>query len=88
MCLSIPAKVLAIEEEEMARVSVRGVETSISLQLVDDVKPGDFVLVHTGFALQKLSEEEAQESLRILAELDAIMDEEEELNQKNTDGSI
>lgn len=88
MCLSIPARVLAIEEEEMARVSVRGVETSISLQLVDDVKPGDFVLVHTGFALQKLSQEEAEESLRILAELDAIMDDEEELNQKNTDGSI
>ncbi len=80
MCLSIPARVLSVEEDDMARVSVRGVETRVSLQLVEDIKPGDFVLVHTGFALQKLSEEEAQESLRILKELDAAMDEEPDLN--------
>ena len=80
MCLSIPARVLSVEEDDMAKVSVRGVETRVSLQLVEDIKPGDFVLVHTGFALQKLSEEEAQESLRILKELDAAMDEEPDLN--------
>ncbi len=75
MCLSIPAKVLSVEEEDMARVSVRGVETRVSLQLVENIEPGDFVLVHTGFALQKLSEEEARESLKILEELDALADE-------------
>ncbi len=74
MCLSIPARVLAIEEKEMARVSVRGVETLVSLQLVENVKPDDYVLVHTGYALQKLSEEEAMESLKILKELDDAMD--------------
>jgi len=74
MCLSIPAKVLAIEEEDMAMVSVRGVETRVSLQLVENVKPDDYVLVHTGFALQKLSEEEALESLKVLKELDDAMD--------------
>lgn len=87
MCLSIPAKVLSIEEEEMARVSVRGVETRVSLQLVDDIRPGDYVLVHTGFALQKLSEEEAQESLKILEELDAAMDDDPYQSDKE-DGNI
>ena len=79
MCLSIPARVLAIEEEEMARVSVRGVETLVSLQLVENVKPDDYVLVHTGYALQRLSEEEAMESLKILKELDDAMDDLEDI---------
>ena len=86
MCLSIPAKVLSVEDDDMAKVSVRGVETQVSLQLVEDIKPGDFVLVHTGFALQKLSEEEAEESLRILRELDAAMDEEPDRNDE--DGTV
>jgi hydrogenase expression/formation protein HypC len=71
----------------MARVSVRGVETRVSLQLVDDIRPGDYVLVHTGFALQKLSEEEAQESLKILEELDAAMDDDPYQSDKE-DGNI
>ncbi len=87
MCLSIPAKVLSVEEEEMARVSVRGVETRVSLQLVDDIQPGDYVLVHTGFALQKLSEEEARESLKILEELDAAMDDDPYQSEEG-DGNI
>lgn len=69
MCLSIPAKVLAIGEDESALVSVQGVELTISLQLVEGIIPGDYVLVHTGFALQKLSEEEARASLQLLREL-------------------
>lgn len=69
MCLSIPAKVLAIGGDESALVSVQGVELTISLQLVEGISPGDYVLVHTGFALQKLSEEEAQASLQLLREL-------------------
>ncbi len=79
MCLSIPARVLAIEKEEMARVSVRGVETLVSLQLVENVKPDDYVLVHTGYALQRLSEEEAMESLKVLKELDDAMDDLEDI---------
>lgn len=78
MCLSIPAKILSFEEGEMAKVDVRGVEALISLQLVDDLEIGDYVLVHTGFALQKLSVSEAAESLRILDEMDDALNEPEQ----------
>ena len=74
MCLSIPAKVESIEGE-MAVVSVGGTKYDASLQMIDDVNIGDYVLLHTGFAIQKISEEEAQDTLKIFEEF-------EDLNQK------
>ncbi len=74
MCLSIPAKVESIEGE-MAVVSVGGTKYDASLQMIDDVNIGDYVLLHTGFAIQKISEEEAQDTLKVFEEF-------EELNQK------
>lgn len=79
MCLSIPAKVEKIEED-MALVSVGGTKYNASLQMLDDVKVGDYILLHTGFAIQKLSEEEALESLKVFEEFEALnqqLDEEE-----------
>jgi len=70
MCLSIPAKILSIEGD-MANTSVGGTIVRTSLQLLDEVDVGDYVLVHTGFALQKISEEEALETIRIIKELDS-----------------
>ena len=67
MCLSIPAKVESIEGES-AIVSVGGSKYEANLQMIDDVKIGDYVLLHTGFAIQKLSEEEAKETLKIFEE--------------------
>ena len=69
MCLSIPGKVISIDND-MATVSVGGTEYEASLQLLDDVKPNDYVLIHTGFAIQKISEEEALETLKLFNELD------------------
>lgn len=57
MCLSVPAKIISVEED-MAIASIKGVKVEVSLQLVDGAKVGDYVLVHTGYALQILSEEE------------------------------
>lgn len=71
MCLSIPSKVLSINGNK-AVVSVGGTEYEASLQLIDDVKVDDYVLLHTGFAIQKISEEDAQETLRLLRELGEI----------------
>jgi hydrogenase expression/formation protein HypC len=68
MCLSIPGEVLSIENE-MARVSIGGAILNIGMQLLDDVKPGDFVLVHSGFAIQKLNREEAGEINDLLKEI-------------------
>lgn len=69
MCLSIPAKVLSVDGN-MAKASVGGAIVNTSLHLVDDVKPGDYVLIHTGFALQKISEEEALETIRLIQEVE------------------
>lgn len=68
MCLSIPAKILSIKGD-MATASVNGVLLEISLQLVENAKAGDFVLVHTGYALQILSDEDAVEAGRIYKKL-------------------
>jgi len=79
MCLSIPAKVESIDGE-MAMVSVGGAKYNASLQMLDDIKIGDYVLLHTGFAIQKISEEEARETLKVFEEFEALnkkMDEEE-----------
>jgi hydrogenase expression/formation protein HypC len=69
MCLSIPAKVLSIEGTT-ARASVGGAIVSASLRLVDEVNVGDYILIHTGFALQKISEEEALDTIRIIRDLE------------------
>ncbi len=69
MCLSIPGKVISVEGDK-AVVSVGGTKYEASLQLLDDVKVDDYVLVHTGFAIQKISQEEAEETLRLFDELE------------------
>jgi hydrogenase expression/formation protein HypC len=71
MCLSIPAKVLSVDGV-IAQASVGGAIVQTSLHLVDDVNPGDYVLIHSGFALQKISEQEALETIRIIEELDRL----------------
>ena len=68
MCLSIPAKVISIEGEK-ARVSLGGAEYNAALDLVDDVKVGDYVLLHSGFAIQIIDEKEAMETMRLLNEI-------------------
>jgi hydrogenase expression/formation protein HypC len=69
MCLSLPARVIAIEGD-MAEVSVGGAVFKAGLQMVDDVTVGDYVLLHAGFAIEKLKEEDALETLRLLQEMD------------------
>jgi hydrogenase expression/formation protein HypC len=84
MCLSIPAKIESIEDN-MAIVSVGGVTYKASLQLLDDVSVGDFILLHTGFAIQKISPEEAEETLKIFSEfedMNKLLDEEEKKSGK------
>ncbi len=73
MCLAIPAKVVEIEGN-MATIEIGGVSRQASLMLVPETEIGDYVLVHAGFAIQRLDEEEAMETLRLLAEI-AVMDE-------------
>lgn len=69
MCLSIPAKVISVNGN-MAKASVGGTIINAGLHLVENVKEGDYVLIHTGYALEKISEEEAMETLKLIRELD------------------
>jgi len=73
MCLSLPAKVIEINGD-IADVSVGGTVFKAGLQMLDGVKPGDYVLLHAGFAIQKINEEEAGEILRLLEEMEKSMD--------------
>ncbi|HFD92384.1 MAG TPA: HypC/HybG/HupF family hydrogenase formation chaperone [Gammaproteobacteria bacterium] len=69
MCLALPARVVAIHEPGgAATVSLGGVKKEISLVLVEDVEVGDYVLIHVGYALNKISEEEARRTLALFAE--------------------
>ncbi len=81
MCLSIPAKIESIDGET-AVCSVGGATYHASLMMLDvqDLNPGDFVLLHTGFAIQKISKEEAEETLKLFddfSELNNLLDAEE-----------
>jgi len=69
MCLAIPAKVISIDGTS-ARVSIEDVEYTASLLLLDNVKPGDFIMLHAGFAIAKIDPDEAAETLRLLNEIE------------------
>lgn len=69
MCLAIPARVEELVNGENAIVDLGGVRKEISLALVDDVAVGDYVIVHVGYALQKLDREEAERTLELFAEM-------------------
>lgn len=69
MCLALPARVIAIDAAtDMATVALGEVRKDISLALVEDVQIDDYVLIHVGYALNKISEEEAQRTLELFAE--------------------
>jgi len=68
MCLSIPAKIISIEGNK-ARVSLGGAEINAALHLIDDAQVGDYILLHSGFAIQKIDEKEAMETIRLLKEI-------------------
>jgi hydrogenase expression/formation protein HypC len=69
MCLAIPAEVIELLPEQMARVSLDGVSKVISVALVEGVAVGDYVVVHVGFALTRIDPEEARQTLALLAEM-------------------
>jgi len=71
MCLAMPARVVELLPNDNAMVDLGGVRKEISLSLVEDVAVGDYVILHVGYALQKLDIEEAMKTLALFAELAA-----------------
>ncbi len=75
MCLAIPAEVTELLGDDMARVTIDGVGKIISVALIEDLKVGDYVIIHVGYALTKIDPDEAQRTLALLAEIGAAQQE-------------
>ena len=83
MCLAIPSKIVEIESTNMATIDVDGVRRRVSLMLLEDAAVGDYVIVHAGFAINKIDEEAALETLNFLREAAALVEEEERKNRRS-----
>jgi len=75
MCVAYPMQIIEIHGDR-AIVDLAGTRREASVMLLEDAEPGDYVIVHAGFAIQKLSEDEARETLRAFDELDRALREE------------
>ena len=75
MCLAIPALITSIEDKE-ADVEIGGISRRISLWLTPEAKVGDYVLVHTGYAINILDQEQAEETLTLLRQIAEVAGEE------------
>ena len=69
MCLAMPVLVLELTTDDQAIVDLGGVRSQVSLALVDAVQAGDYVILHAGYALQKLDREEADRTIGLFADL-------------------
>ncbi|MGV6475822.1 HypC/HybG/HupF family hydrogenase formation chaperone [Azotobacter vinelandii] len=77
MCLAIPVRIEELLDEQSAVACIGGLRKTINVALLDDLKVGDYVILHVGFALQKLNEAEAQRTLALLAELGRLAEAEQ-----------
>ena len=78
MCLSIPSKIVEIDDNNMATVDTMGIKRQVSLDLMpDEVDIGDYILIHVGFAMSKIDKAEALQSLELYQEMLEAMEEEE-----------
>lgn len=79
MCLGIPMKVVEVHGDK-GIVEIGGVNREASFQLLENVKVGEYVLVHAGYAINKINEEEAQETLDLLREIAIEMEKDDEVH--------
>ena len=79
MCLAIPSKIVKIENN-VATIDVDGVQREASLLLVENPEVGDYVVVHAGFAINKINEEDALESLKLLKEAASLIFDDDKQN--------
>ncbi len=74
MCLAIPVKVEQLLEDDLAIVNIGGVKKEISIALIEDLSVGDYVIMHVGYALNKIDPEEAEKTLALFEEM-GVLDE-------------
>ena len=78
MCLAVPGQILDVTDEDnrLARVDIAGVQRNVNVGLLDDVAAGDWVLIHVGFAISRVDEEEALATRRLLEQMGAEYEQE------------
>jgi hydrogenase expression/formation protein HypC len=78
VCLAIPGQIMEVVDESnrLARVDVAGVQRNVNIGLLDDVGPGDWVLIHVGFAISQIDEEEARATRELLEQMGAEYEQE------------
>ena len=69
MCLAVPAEIVEIREDDLALMDIGGARREVNVSLVDGVTAGDYVLVHAGFAIEKVDEAEARKTMDLIEEL-------------------
>ena len=74
MCLAIPARIAAVDEDSLATVDILGVTRRVSIDLTPQAGVGDYVLVHAGFAIEVVDEQQAQETLDLIREFPDLAD--------------
>ena len=84
MCLGIPGKIVSIYEDhgtKMAKIDFGGVSREVCIEIIPEAELGDWTVVHAGFALNLLSEKDAQETLNILREMSELAEQEENIHR-------
>lgn len=85
MCLGVPGKIVELYQAEgmkMAKVDFGGVLREACMEYLPDIQVGDYTIVHVGFGISKLNKEEADETLKLLAEMDELVDSEGDLTRE------
>ncbi|MCG2766842.1 MAG: HypC/HybG/HupF family hydrogenase formation chaperone [Chloroflexota bacterium] len=77
MCLAIPTLITSIDEDQVAKIEIGGIERAISLIFTPEARVGDYALIHSGYAIGILAPEEAEETLRLLREMEEAAEAEE-----------
>ena len=72
MCLAVPVRVTALFDDQWVDIEVGGIRTRVSIGLIDDVKVGDYVIVHVGFALSRVDEDEAKKVFEYLKQIEEL----------------
>ncbi|MGI6595814.1 MAG: HypC/HybG/HupF family hydrogenase formation chaperone [Candidatus Ratteibacteria bacterium] len=73
MCLAIPMKVIKVINKETAAVESNGIVVKeVNIQFLDNVKTGDYLIIHAGFAIEKINKQEAEKTLNIIKEMDGL----------------
>lgn len=78
MCLALPARVVALQQDDLAVVDLGGVRKHISIALTPDARVGDYLVVHVGHAIGRIDPDEAQRTLALLAEVAALSSQQEQ----------